>query len=90
MASHKSTKKSIRKTLRQRVVNVSRMSRIRTFVKKVELAISQKLEKENILAAFSDAQKELMRGVSKRVLHKNTVARKISRLSKKVKAAIEA
>ena len=88
MASHKSTKKSIRKAARQRAVNVNRISRIRTFVKKVETSISSGAEKNVILAAFSDAQKELMRGVTKNVLHKNAVSRKISRLSKKVKSAI--
>ncbi len=88
MASHKSAQKSIRKTVRQRAVNVSRISRIRTFIKKVENAISSKLDKTSILAAFSDAQKEIMRGASKHVTHKNTASRTISRLAKKVKAAI--
>ncbi|MDR3031041.1 MAG: 30S ribosomal protein S20 [Holosporales bacterium] len=88
MASHKSTKKSVRKSERQRMVNMSRMSRIRTFVKKVDEAITQNLNKEKILSAFSDMQKEIMRGVTKGVFHKNTAARKISRICKKVKLAV--
>lgn len=88
MASHKSTKKSIRKTIRQRAVNVNRISRVRTFIKKVEEAISSGLDKVAILAVFSDAQKEIMRGASKNVLHKNTASRRISRLARKVKVAV--
>lgn len=88
MASHKSTKKSIRKTERQHTVNQNRLSRIRTFVKKLEQAIADKVSKESILKAFSEMQKEIMRGVSKRVIHKNTAARKISRMCTKVKVAL--
>lgn len=88
MASHKSAKKSIRKTVRQRAVNVNRLSRIRTFVKKVEQAIAEKLDKALILASFSDMQKEVMRGASKNVIHKNAASRKISRIAKRVKVAV--
>jgi small subunit ribosomal protein S20 len=88
MASHKSARKSIRKSLRQRAVNVNRISRIRTFIKKVESAMSSSSDKNTILSAFSDAQKEIMRGTSKKVLHKNAASRKISRLARKVKLAI--
>ncbi len=88
MASHKSAKKSIRKTARQRVVNVNRLSRIRTFIKKVEQAIAEKVEKSVVLAAFSDMQKEMMRGASKNVIHKNAASRKISRIAKRVKVAV--
>lgn len=88
MASHDSAKKSIRKSARQHIVNTSRMNRIRTFVKKLEQAIAEKISKENILKAFSEMQKEIMKGVSKKVVHKNAAARKISRMSHKVKVAI--
>lgn len=88
MASHKSSKKSIRKTARQRVVNINRLSRVRTFIKKVEGAIASGLDKVGILGVFSDAQKEIMRGASKHVIHKNTASRTISRLAKKVKIAV--
>lgn len=88
MASHKSAKKSIRKTEKQRVVNQNRLSRIRTFVKKLEQAITTNVSKESILTAFSEMQKEIMRGVNKRVVHKNAAARKISRMSHKVKIVL--
>jgi small subunit ribosomal protein S20 len=88
MASHDSAKKSIRKTARQTVVNKNRISRIRTFIKKVESAISGNLPKDSIIASFSSMQKEVMRGVGKNVIHKNAAARKVSRIHKKVKAAI--
>lgn len=88
MASHESTKKSIRKTARQTVVNSNRIGRIRTFIKKVEEAVKENWPKETILSAFSNMQKEIMRGVNKHVVHKNTAARKISRMSKRIKIAI--
>lgn len=87
MASHKSTKKSVRKSERQRLVNMSRTSRIKTFIKKVDEAIAQKLNKEKIFSLFSGMQKEIMRGAAKRVFHKNAAARKISRICKRVKLA---
>lgn len=88
MASHESAKKSIRKSTRQHAVNASRMNRIRTFIKKLEQAIAEKVSKENVLKAFSEMQKEIMKGVNKKVVHKNAAARKISRMSHKVKAVI--
>ena len=87
MASHESAKKSIRKSTRQRAVNASRMNRIRTFIKKLEQAIADKVSKENVLKAFSEMQKEIMKGVNKKVVHKNAAARKISRMCHKVKVA---
>lgn len=88
MASHQSAKKSIRKTIRQRIININRLSRIRTFIKKVEETISSDADKTVVLSVFSDAQKEIMRGASKHVMHRNTASRIISRLARKVKAAI--
>ncbi len=85
MAHHKSAKKRIRQTARRTVVNRNRRSRIRTYVKKVELAIASG-DKDAAAAAFKDAQPEMMRGVNKGVLHQNTVSRKLSRLSKRIKA----
>jgi small subunit ribosomal protein S20 len=88
MASHESSKKSIRKTVRQRSVNVNRLNRIRTFIKKVEGAISSKLGNAAVVSAFSRAQKEIMKGASKNIMHKNAASRRISRLNKRVKLAI--
>ena len=85
MAQHKSAKKRIVRNEKRRVINHARVSRIRTFVKKVERAIAAG-DKDLANQALKMAQPELHRGVSKGVLVKNTVARKISRLSKNIKA----
>ena len=85
MAHHKSAIKRIRQTERRTEVNRARRSRIRTFVKKVEAAIASG-DAKAARAAFLEAQPELDRGVTKGVLAKNTVARKLSRLSARVKA----
>jgi small subunit ribosomal protein S20 len=85
MANHQSAKKRIRQTARRTAVNRARTSRIRTFVKKVELAI-QSGDKDTASTALREAQPELHRGVTKGVLHRNTVSRKLSRLSKRIKA----
>lgn len=85
MAHHKSAKKRIRRNDRRRVINKNRVSRIRTFIRKVEEAITSG-DKAAADAAFKTAQPEIQRGVSKGVLHQNTVARKLSRLSRRIKA----
>jgi small subunit ribosomal protein S20 len=85
MAHHKSAKKRIRRNARRAEINRSRISRVRTFVKKVEVAIAGG-DKPAAEAAFRAAQPEMHRGVSKGVLHRNTVARKLSRLSARIKA----
>lgn len=85
MANHKSAKKRIRHTAAVTVVNNDRRSRTRTFVKKIEAAIVGG-DKAGAAAALKEAQPEMMRGVSKGVFHKNTIARKISRLSSSIKA----
>ena len=84
MAHHQSAKKRIRQTARRTDVNRTRVSRIRTFVKKFELAVASG-DKDAAQAALRAAAPELQRGVSRGVLHRNTVARKISRMSAKVK-----
>ena len=84
MANHKSAKKRIRRNANRAEINKSRISRIRTFLKRVEMAIASG-DKGAAQAALKEAQPELMRGVSKGVLHKNTASRKMSRLSAKVK-----
>ena len=85
MANHKSAEKRIRQTERRTLVNRNRVSRIRTFVKKVEAAIESG-DKAAAAEAFRAAQPEMHRGVTKGVLQKNTVARKLSRLSGRIKA----
>lgn len=85
MAHHKSAKTRIRRNARRAVINGDRIGRIRTFVKKVEAAIASGNAAE-AKAALQAAQPELQRGAQKGVLHKNTIARKLSRLSSRVKA----
>ncbi|HZB93067.1 MAG TPA: 30S ribosomal protein S20 [Stellaceae bacterium] len=85
MATHVSAEKRIRQTARRTAVNRARLSRLRTFVKKVETAIASG-DKAGARAAFLAAQPELQRGAQKGVLHKNAMARKLSRLSARIKA----
>lgn len=85
MAHHKSAKKRIRSNARRAEINTSRISRIRTFVKRVEAAIGAG-DKTIAQAEFKVAQPELQRGATRGVLHPNTVARKLSRLSARIKA----
>ena len=81
MANTPQAKKRIRRNDRRKIINGNRVSRIRTFVKKVEAAIASG-DKAVAAEALKAAQPEMQRGVSKGVLHKNTVARKYSRLTK--------
>ena len=85
MAHHKSAKKRIRQIERRTEVRGARTSRIRTFGKKVETAILSG-DKSAAQAAFQEAQPEIHRGVVRGVLHRNTAARKLSRLSARIKA----
>jgi small subunit ribosomal protein S20 len=85
MANHSSAKKAIRQIATRTARNTDRISRIRTFVKKVETLIAAGNQKD-ALVALRDAESEIMRGVSCGTMHKNTAARKVSRLSKRVKA----
>ncbi len=85
MANTPQAKKRIRRNARRTEVNGARVSRIRTFVKKVESAIESG-DKAAATAALAAAQPEMARGVSKGVLHANTASRKFSRLNKAVVA----
>lgn len=85
MAHHKSAIKRIRQTERRAEVNRDRVSRIRTFIKKVEAAIGSG-DQKSASEALRAAQPEIMRGVSKGVLKLGTASRKVSRLSARIKA----
>ncbi|NNM75348.1 30S ribosomal protein S20 [Sphingomonas sp. ID1715] len=85
MANTPQAKKRIRRNARRADINHARISRIRTFVKKVEAAIDSG-DKAAATAAIAAVQPELARGVAKGVLHKNTASRKFSRLTKRVSA----
>ena len=85
MANTASARKRIRQTLTRTARNQARKSRMRTFVKKVELAIASG-DKVAAAEALRVAQPEMQRASGKGVIHDNTVARKLSRLSARVKA----
>ena len=85
MANSAQAKKRGRQIERRTEVNKARRSRIRTFLKRVDEALETGEEKL-ALDALKNAQPELMRGVSKGIMHKNTAARKMSRLSSRVKS----
>ena len=85
MANTPQAKKRARQNEARFAINKMRRSRIRTELRKVEEAIASG-DKTAAAAALKIAQPELMRGVTKGVFHKNTVARKMSRLSSRVKA----
>ncbi len=85
MANTPQAKKRARQIERRTEVNKARRSRIRTYLRKVEEAIEGG-DQTVAASALKDVQPELMRGVTKGVLHKNTASRKISRLSARVKA----
>ena len=85
MPHHKSAEKRLRQTEKRTAINRSRMSRVRTFVKKVESAIDSG-DKAAAQAALQVAQPELHRATTKGVMHKNTVARKLSRLATRINA----
>lgn len=85
MANTPQSKKRARQSERKTEVNKARRSRIRTYLRKVEEAIASG-NAETARETLKAAQPELMRGVTKGIVHKNTAARKISRLSSRVKA----
>ncbi len=85
MAHHQSAKKRIRRNAKRAEINRTRVSRVRTFVKKVEQAIASG-DKDAAQAALKSAEPELRRGAAKGILHRNTASRKVSRLSARVKS----
>ena len=89
MANTPQSQKRARQTERRTAVNKARRSRIRTYLRKVEEAIASG-NADEAKAALQAAQPELMRGVTKGVVHKNTASRKISRLAARVKALSKA
>ena len=85
MANTSSAKKMVRKIKRRTAINKTRRSRVRTFLRRVEEAIDSG-DKSSADAAFKAAMPELHRAVGKGVFHKTTAARKLSRLSSRIKA----
>ena len=85
MANSSQAKKRARQIARRTEVNKARRSRIRTFLRKLEEAITGG-DVKLAAVALKEVQPELMRGVTKGIMHKNTASRKMSRLSARVKA----
>ena len=83
MANSPQAKKRIRRNEKRTEINGNRLGRIRTFVKKVESALEGG-DKAEASAALAAAQPEMARGVARGVLHRNTVSRKLSRLTKRI------
>lgn len=84
MANTPGAKKAVRKIARRTEVNKARRSRVRTFLRRFEEAVT-KGDVAAAKSAFVEAQSELMRAVSKGVVHKNTGSRKVSRLAAQLK-----
>ena len=87
MANSPQAKKRVRQIARRTAVNQSRRSRIRSYLRKVEEAIASG-DQAAAADALKTAQPEIMRGASKGIMHKNTAARKVSRLNGRIKAMI--
>jgi small subunit ribosomal protein S20 len=85
MANIRSAAKAARKAKRRQAINTARKSRVRSHVRKVEEAIASG-DAKAAQEALRLAQPEIVRGANKRVLHKRAASRKVSRLSKRVKA----
>ena len=84
MANHESAKKRIRQTERRSLINRNRLSRVRTSIKKVELAIAAG-DADGAKEALKAAQPVIMRGAQLGVMHRNMASRKVSRLAARVK-----
>jgi small subunit ribosomal protein S20 len=87
MANHAQAKKRIRQIERRTGANSIRRTRVRTFIKKVEEAIESG-NQSDASAALQAAQPEMARGAQKGIFHKNTMSRKVSRLSARVKGMV--
>lgn len=83
MANHKSAQKRIRQTARRTAVNMARRSRVRTFIKKIDLAVEAG-DAKAAQDALQAARPEMQRAAAKGIYHKNTISRKLSRLSKRI------
>ncbi len=83
MANKSAAKKAIRSSAKKNVINSARKSRIRTFIRKVDDAVKLGDESKS-REAFKNLEKEIMRGVTKKVIKLNTAARKLSRISKNI------
>ena len=84
MANIKSAKKRALQSEKRRAINLNRKTEMRTSIKKLMKAIESGEPKEKVVALFNETQATLMRAKGKGLIHRNAVARKVSRLSKKI------
>lgn len=85
MAHTRQAKKRIRQNNRRSAINRDRISRVRTFIRRVEEAIASG-DKARAEQALREAQPEIMRGAVKDVLHRRTASRRVSRLARRINA----
>jgi small subunit ribosomal protein S20 len=85
MPTHRSAEKRVRSTAKRTAINKARRSQIRSAIRTVEEALAAG-NKEAATAALKAAEPQIMRGVSKGVIHKNTGSRKVSRLASRLKS----
>jgi small subunit ribosomal protein S20 len=88
MATHKSSEKRARQTIRRNAINRSRRASIQTTVKAVDVALAAK-DANAVVKAQRAAESALARGVGTGTLHWKTAARKASRLAKRAKSAVK-
>lgn len=86
MATHKSAEKRARQTIVRNQRNRQTLSTMRTAIRKVRDAIEAK-QFDKLDALFRDAQSVIAVTRRKGAIHKNNMARRISRLSAQVKKA---
>jgi small subunit ribosomal protein S20 len=84
MANTDSARKRIRQNRRRAARNQARRSRMRTFIKKVEVAVASG-DRAAAVEALRTAQPEMQRAANKGVVHRNTVSRKLSRLAARIR-----
>jgi small subunit ribosomal protein S20 len=84
MANTPGAKKAVRKIAQRTEVNKARRSRVRTYLRQFDEAVTAG-KKADAQKAFAEAQSEVMRAVAKGVIHKNTASRKVSRLAAQLK-----
>lgn len=87
MANTKSAQKALKQNMKRNKANVARKSMVKTQIKKVQAALESGKTSSEVHELFSQAASVIARASGKDVIHKNTAARKLSRLAKKVNKA---
>lgn len=90
MPNTKAAKKALKQNIKRESFNQSRKSSVKTALKSVSAAVDNGSTKETVMKLFAYANSVMARAASKKVFHKNTAARKISRLAKKISKSFSA